>query len=38
MVKTGAVALNPVDTYIRDGAIEFELPMPFGRLRLGRHD
>jgi NADPH2:quinone reductase len=29
LVKTGAVALNPVDTYIRDGAIEFELPMPF---------
>ena len=29
LVKTGAVALNPVDTYIRDGANYFELPMPF---------
>lgn len=29
LVKTGAVALNPVDTYIRNGANYFELPMPF---------
>ena len=29
LVKVGAVALNPVDTYIRNGANYFELPMPF---------
>ncbi|MEX0585602.1 MAG: NADPH:quinone reductase, partial [Pirellulales bacterium] len=29
LVKIGAVAVNPVDTYIRAGAIKFELPMPF---------
>jgi NADPH2:quinone reductase len=29
LVKVGAVAVNPVDTYIRSGAIAFELPMPF---------
>lgn len=29
LVRTGAVALNPVDTYIRNGANYFELPMPF---------
>ncbi len=29
LVKVGAVAVNPVDTYIRSGAIAMELPMPF---------
>lgn len=29
LVKVGAVAVNPVDTYIRSGAIAFELPKPF---------
>ena len=29
LVKVGAVAVNPVDTYIRSGAIAFELPRPF---------
>ena len=29
LVKTGAVALNPVDTYIRNGANYWELPKPF---------
>lgn len=29
LVKAGAVALNPVDTYIRAGMIPFELPIPF---------
>jgi NADPH2:quinone reductase len=29
LVKVGAVALNPVDTYIRNGADFWELPMPF---------
>jgi NADPH:quinone reductase len=29
LVKVGAVAVNPVDTYVRAGAIAFELPMPF---------
>ncbi len=29
LVKVGAVALNPVDTYIRGGVIAFDLPMPF---------
>ena len=28
-VKVGAVAVNPVDTYIRAGTIAFELPRPF---------
>ena len=28
-VKVGAVAVNPVDTYIRAGAIAFDLPKPF---------
>jgi NADPH2:quinone reductase len=28
-VKVGAVAVNPVDTYVRSGAIAFELPRPF---------
>ena len=26
LVKVGAVAVNPVDTYIRAGAISFDLP------------
>lgn len=29
LVKVAAVAVNPVDTYIRSGAIEFDLPKPF---------
>jgi len=29
LVKVGAVAVNPVDTYVRAGMIAFELPMPF---------
>ncbi|MBI2480178.1 MAG: NADPH:quinone reductase [Planctomycetia bacterium] len=29
LVKTGAVAVNPVDTYIRNGANYWELPKPF---------
>ena len=29
LVKVGAVSLNPVDTYIRAGTIEFELPKPY---------
>ncbi len=29
LVKVGAVAVNPVDTYIRNGANYWELPMPF---------
>jgi len=29
LVKVAAVALNPVDTYIRSGAIGFDLPQPF---------
>ncbi len=29
LVKVGAVAVNPVDTYIRNGAPYWELPMPF---------
>lgn len=29
LVKVGAVSLNPVDTYIRNGANYWELPMPF---------
>ena len=29
LVKVGAVAVNPVDTYIRSGAIAFDLPLPF---------
>jgi NADPH2:quinone reductase len=29
LVKVGAVALNPVDTYIRAGMVGFELPKPF---------
>jgi NADPH:quinone reductase len=29
LVKVGAVAVNPVDTYIRSGAIQMPLPFPF---------
>jgi len=29
LVKSGAVAVNPVDTYIRNGANYWELPTPF---------
>ncbi len=29
LVKVAAVALNPVDTYIRAGTLEMDLPMPF---------
>jgi NADPH2:quinone reductase len=29
LVKTGAVAVNPIDTYIRNGANYWELPKPF---------
>jgi NADPH2:quinone reductase len=29
LVKVGAVAVNPVDTYIRAGMIPFDLPKPF---------
>ena len=29
LVKVSAAAVNPVDTYIRSGTIEFDLPMPF---------
>jgi len=29
LVKVAAVAVNPVDTYIRSGAIPFDLPKPF---------
>ena len=27
--NSAAVAVNPIDTYIRNGANYFELPMPF---------
>ncbi len=29
LIKVGAVAVNPVDTYVRSGAIGFQLPKPF---------
>lgn len=29
LVKVGAVALNPIDTYIRSGAVNMPLPKPF---------
>jgi len=29
LVKVGAVAVNPIDTYLRGGAVAMELPMPF---------
>jgi NADPH2:quinone reductase len=28
-VRVGAVAVNPVDTYVRGGAVQFDLPKPF---------
>ena len=29
LVKMGAVAVNPVDTYIRSGLVQMQLPLPF---------
>jgi NADPH2:quinone reductase len=29
LVKVGAVAVNPIDTYIRSGAVKMDLPQPF---------
>jgi NADPH2:quinone reductase len=29
LVKVGAVSVNPVDTYVRSGAVAFPLPQPF---------
>ena len=29
LVRVGAVSVNPIDTYIRGGMVETELPMPF---------
>lgn len=29
LVRVGAVAVNPIDTYIRAGAIQFDAPKPF---------
>src|SRR5687767_7289443 len=29
LVRVGAVSVNPIDTYIRNGANYFELPQPF---------
>jgi NADPH2:quinone reductase len=29
LIKTGAVAVNPIDTYLRNGANYWELPKPF---------
>jgi len=29
VVQVAAVAVNPIDTYIRSGAVAFELPLPF---------
>ena len=29
LIRVGAVSLNPVDTYIRNGANYWELPQPF---------
>jgi NADPH:quinone reductase len=29
LVKVGAVAVNPIDTYVRAGLVPFDLPMPF---------
>ena len=29
LVKVGAVAVNPIDTYLRGGANYWELPKPF---------
>src|ERR1043166_1013075 len=29
LVKVGATALNPIDTYLRSGGIKMQLPLPF---------
>src|SRR5436309_13010089 len=29
LVKVGAVAVNPIDTYIRSGMVPMQLPMPY---------
>jgi len=29
LVRVGAVAVNPIDTYVRAGAIKMDLPMPY---------
>jgi NADPH:quinone reductase len=29
LVRTGAVSVNPIDTYIRSGMVQMPLPMPF---------
>jgi NADPH2:quinone reductase len=29
LVKVGAVAINPIDTYVRSGMVKMELPLPF---------
>src|SRR5690242_20617464 len=29
LVKVGAAAVNPIDTYIRSGAVKMDLPLPF---------
>jgi NADPH2:quinone reductase len=29
LVKVGAVAINPIDTYVRSGMVKMELPRPF---------
>lgn len=29
LVRTGAVSVNPIDTYIRSGAVQAELPKPY---------
>src|SRR5262249_929303 len=29
LVKVGAVAVNPIDTYIRSGTVKMDLPLPF---------
>jgi NADPH2:quinone reductase len=29
LVRVGAVAVNPIDTYVRAGLVKFDLPLPF---------
>ncbi|MBL9081414.1 MAG: alcohol dehydrogenase catalytic domain-containing protein, partial [Planctomycetales bacterium] len=29
LVKVGAVAVNPIDTYIRAGGVKMNIPLPF---------
>ncbi len=29
LVKVGAVSVNPIDTYVRSGAVKMEMPLPF---------